>query len=65
MHSTVLAMLEFFEVIYKMKVIHAGSLENSEPGNNNHMYFVPSLLSSLVEGDQHPALQYWSQIQPK
>lgn len=67
-HPTVLAMLEYFEVIYQMKAIH-GVEEAILPGgsdiNSEQMFFVPSLLPVFSSQSNHISFSYWSQIEPK
>lgn len=60
MHETIVSLLEFFEVIYKMKI---GTEMINGKRNEEQMFFVPSLLSPFLLGN-HPALQFWNLVEP-
>jgi hypothetical protein len=63
----VVAMLEFFEIIYMMKIFKgpAKPLAN-EPINSEQMFFVPNLLSPFdATRGEHSALQYWQSMETK
>lgn len=65
MHGTILGLLEFFEIIYKMRMNKGVySVTGQDVLSDEQMFFVPSLLSPFVSG-AHPSVQYWQQIDPK
>lgn len=59
-------MLEFFEVIYQLRLGDIVKSNNREV-NDERMFFVPSLLSGFNHNDSsgHPAVQYWQRIEAK
>lgn len=63
MHEMLVSLLEFFEIIYKMRmdlgvVSFLGTRLHEE-----QMFFVPSLLWAF-SGGMHPSLQHWKLIKP-
>ena len=63
MHRTALSLLEFFEIVYKVRVDRGHALI-APLMNDEQMFFVPSLLLQYT-GETHPAIQYWQQIEPR
>jgi hypothetical protein len=65
-HAAVLSLLEYFEIIYKMRTSGTVPRVKEDELNDEHMFFVPSLLARFGESDlAHPSIQYWQQIDPK
>ena len=58
-----LSLLEHFEIIYKMRI--GGITSRSNSLDEEQMFFVPSLLSPLPEGQAHPSINYWRRIIPE
>ena len=63
MHGAVLSLLEFFEIVYKLRT-DRGHVPSSLLVNDEQMFFVPSLLLEYT-GEPHPSIQYWQQIDPR
>eukprot|EP00026_Physarum_polycephalum_P000182 Phypoly_transcript_00182.p1 GENE.Phypoly_transcript_00182~~Phypoly_transcript_00182.p1 ORF type:complete len:2033 (+),score=208.26 Phypoly_transcript_00182:30-6101(+) len=62
-HSIAVSMLEFFEIIYKMKTPQGvKALQQNAELIDEQMFFVPSLLSPFLPERDHPALQYWNSL---
>lgn len=57
-HFMLTSMLEFFEIVYRMKGRHRRFLENVNI-IHEQMFYVPSLLSPYVIGEEHPAWNFW------
>lgn len=58
--------LEFFEIVYRMKSARGVTLRDTTADiNDEQMFFVPSLLKPLVEGEIHPALSHYHKIVPR
>jgi hypothetical protein len=69
MHETILALLEFFEIIYKMRMTSESKTKDAEL-IEERMFFVPSMLASITttaleEDTSHISIKYWRQITPK
>lgn len=62
MHSIAIEMLEFFEIVYRMK---GQQLANSGQVRVEQMFFVPSLLSPYEQGVGHPSLTYWYSMESR
>lgn len=61
MHEIALCLLEYFEVIYRMRT---GSEQiDYSTMNEEQIFFIPSLLSTCETS--HPSLDYWNRIEPK
>ncbi len=64
-HPAVISLLEFFEIIYKIRGIGEYFVRTSNAMmNDEQMFFVPSLLSPFDNSIPHPSLQYWQSINP-
>jgi len=62
MHGAVLSLLEFFEIVYKLRMYREFSI--SRDVSDEQMFFVPSLLLSY-NGEAHPSTQFWHQIEAR
>ncbi len=63
-HSTVISLLEFFEIVYKIRGAKTAFLLNNKAMHNEQMFFVPGLLLPF-EADNDPSLQYWQSFVSK
>ena len=63
MHGAILSLLEFFEIVYKMKMNSVCTASPSDV-DDEQMFFVPSLLS-VFNGVAHISVQYWQQIEAR
>lgn len=61
MHSAILALLEHFEIVYRMRTSKRTNINL----NNEQMFFVPSLLSAADSSEAHPSVQFWKQFDAK
>ncbi len=62
-HPTVVSLLEFFEIIYKLRSI--GESKEPKSMSNEQMFFIPSLLSHFDSNTVHPSLEYYTSIESK
>lgn len=51
-------MLEFFEIIYRMKARQKRNIQNLHI-IKEQMFFIPSLLSRYLPGEDHPVWKFW------
>jgi hypothetical protein len=64
-HKTILSLLEFFEIVFKLRFDGRITQGTSTDISDEQAFFVPSLLSPCPPNRVHPSFQYWDQLKHK